>query len=211
MKPEEVFAHVGHLPYMRLEQARILFDLIVPNRLHNCLELGFYHGTSSAYIAGAIDELQAGTLTTIDLEKALERTPNIHEVLEGAGLSQWVTVFAEPRSYNWRLMKFLEEGRTESFDFCYLDGGHTWYDTGFGFCLVDRLLKPGGWIVFDDLNYTYRNSSHSDATWVRKLPEEEQTIAQVERVFNLLVKTHPQYRAFRRTGQFGFAQKKPAA
>jgi hypothetical protein len=30
--------------------------------------------------------------------------------------------------------------------------------TGFGFLLVDMLLKPGGWIVFDDMDWTISKS-----------------------------------------------------
>jgi hypothetical protein len=50
-----------------------------------------------------------------------------------------------------------EEPRPQ-FDLCYFDGGHTWDVTGFGFVLVDMLLRPGGWIIFDDLNWTIAGS-----------------------------------------------------
>ena len=44
------------------------------------------------------------------------------------------------------------------FDLCYFDGGHVWDETGFGFVLVDRLLRPGGVIVFDDLDWSVDRS-----------------------------------------------------
>jgi predicted O-methyltransferase YrrM len=210
MLPEDVFARLGSLAYMRLEQARIFYDLITANRLSNCLELGFFHGVSTAYIAGAIQDLGEGQLTTIDLISAADRTPNIEWVLSVTGLRSLVHIYFEPRSFNWRLMKLLEEGRFESYDFCYFDGGHTWYDTGFAFCLIERLLKPHGWVVFDDLHFTFRDSSSRDRSWVRRMPEEEQVVPQVERVFELLVESNPNFGSFRKIGRFGFARKRDA-
>ena len=208
MLPEQVSKHLGSLPYMRVEQAQIFYDLIVKNRLCNCLELGFFHGVSTAYIAGAIQDIGEGQLTTIDLTTATAREPNIEAVLSMTGLRHLVRVHLEQRSFNWRLMRMLQEGQFESFDFCYLDGGHTWYDTGLAFCLVDRLLKPGGWVVFDDLRFTFRQSSNRDKPWVRRMPEEEQTEPQVQRVFELLVESNPNFSDFRKMGQFAFARKR---
>jgi len=210
VRPEQVFERLGTLPYMKLPQARIIYDLITGNRLCNCLELGFFHGVSTAYIAGAIQDLGEGGVTTIDLKNAANREPNIEWVLSVTSLRDLVRVYLEDRSFNWRLMRLLEEGRFESFDFCYLDGGHSWYDTGFAFCLVDRLLKPEGWVVFDDLHYTFRRSSNRDKPWVKRMPEEEQTEPQVQRAFELLVEANPNFGDFRRMGEFGFARKREA-
>jgi predicted O-methyltransferase YrrM len=207
MRPEVVFAHIGPVPYMKLQQAKLFYDFITTNHLENCLELGFCHGVSTAYIAGAIQDLGTGRLTSIDRTTAIEQNPNVESVLAAVGLSKFVHLFYEPRSFNWRLMKFLEEGRNESFDFCYIDGGHSWYDTGFAFCLVERLLKRGGWVVFDDLDYTFRRSPSQDKQWVRRMPEEEQVVPQVGKVFELLVEADPLFGDFRRIGSFGFARK----
>jgi predicted O-methyltransferase YrrM len=208
--PEAVAEIVGNLPYMRLREARIFYDLIQSQGLSRVLELGFFHGVSSTYLAGALAEGRvAGHLTTIDLLTARERSPNIEYLLNRAGLRDLVEIWYEERSFNWRLLEFLREGRSECFDLCYFDGAHTWYDTGFAFCLVERLLAPGGWIVFDDLYFSFRESRNRDKSWVRKLPEQEQTSQQVRYVFELLVETNPQWTNFRRVnGRFAFAQKK---
>jgi predicted O-methyltransferase YrrM len=208
LRPDEVFSQIGKLPYMRLDHARIFYDLVVANNLRTGLELGFFHGASTAYLAGAIQDVGAGQLTTIDLTQARNLNPSIEWVLNVTGLSHLVQIYYEPRSFNWRLMKMLQEGRYESFDFCYFDGGHTWYDTGFAFCLVERLLRPGGWVVFDDLHYNFRNSNNRNMPWVKQMPEEEQTIPQVKLVFELLVESNPYFGSFRRLGRFGFAQKR---
>jgi hypothetical protein len=43
---------------------------------------------------------------------------------------------------------------------------------------------------------------------VRKMPDDEQTTPQVQRIFELLVKPHPDYFNFRIEDDWGFAQKR---
>jgi predicted O-methyltransferase YrrM len=208
MIPEQVYQKVGRLPFMTLQDGRIFYDFLTRNQLRLGLELGFYHGVSTAYLAGAMQDLSGGRLITIDRATAKALNPNICQVLKDVELSTQVDVFFEARSFTWRLMRMLQEGLSETFDFCYIDGGHSWDDTGFAFCLVERLLAPGGWVIFDDLYYSYQRSASRGSTWVRSLPEEERVEMQVLRVFELLVQTNSNFGQFRRLGgRFGFARK----
>ena len=59
---EEVRARVGNFPYMQFRQAERLRSFVSTHRLRNCLELGFYHGVSSAYIAAMGGVLPRATL-----------------------------------------------------------------------------------------------------------------------------------------------------
>lgn len=61
-------------------------------------------------------------------------------------------------SYNWSLMKLLQVRREPFFDYVFIDGAHVWAIDALTFFLVDRLLKPGGYIDFDDYDWTIRNS-----------------------------------------------------
>lgn len=207
MRPEQVEQMLKGLPYMKLKQGQRLFDLICSRRLNRCLELGFYHGVSSAYIAGAIQELGSGELITIDLESARKLNPNIDFVLAGLDLAQFVKHYYEPTSYHWRLMKLLRDAPNELFDFCYIDGGHSWSVTGFAFCLVSKLLKPGAWLIFDDLDWTHDNMSVSHLKRVQQMPEEERQSKQVSLVFDLLARTDPTFTDFAVDGQWGIARK----
>lgn len=210
MTIEEVHRKYGSLPYMGIAQAKKLRDLITESDLSRCLELGFFHGKSSAFIASILKERQKGHLTTIDRTDARERRPNIDDVLSSLELENWVTVFYEARSYTWRLMKMLEHDPTPRYDFCYIDGGHSWDNTGFGFCLVDRLLVPGGWIVFDDLDWTFSSMmtpGEPAPDWLAAKTEEEIRTPQVRKVWELLVKPHPSYGDLREDGQWGYARK----
>ena len=209
MHPEQVKVCVGDLPYMRLKHAYVFYDLITAHGIQSVLELGFLHGVSTAYLAGAVQDAGGGTVTTIDLETARTRTPNIEQLLTTCGLRQLVEIFYEPRTFNWRLMRFLEANPIPSFELIYVDGAHTWVDSGFAFFLCRALLRPGGWIVFDDIRHTFRTSSNRDKAWVLRMSEEEQTAPQIERVFSLLTMRDPGFDTFRIRPPFAFARKRP--
>ena len=100
-------------------------------------------------------------------------------------------------SYNWSLMKLLQEHDEPIFDYVYLDGSHTWEIDGFAFFLVDKLLKPGGYIEFDDYDWTFMGSPTVNpqvCPLVLTLHSDEQLrVPHVKLVVDLLVKTHPDY------------------
>jgi len=192
---------------MELEEGEFVFDFITGHKLTNCLELGFYHGVSSAYIAAALHEMGTGKLTTIDTIKVHQLQPNIESIISELGLQKYVKYYFEPNSYTWRLMKFLRKKNFKNFDFCYIDGGHTWDTTGFAYFLVSRLLKPGGWLIFDDLNWTHQNPAVSHTDKVKAMAKDEQKAAQVGLVYDLLVKRDPQFTDFIVKGSWGFARK----
>ena len=136
-----------------------LREFIVKRDLRDLLEIGFYQGKSSAYIAAILEDRGGpGHLTTFDRMSAKEKTPGIDDLLGELGLSHRVTASFAERSYTWELGRMIKDGQRELYDFCYFDGGHTWDYTGFGFLLADMLLKPGGWIIFDDLDWTLDSS-----------------------------------------------------
>jgi predicted O-methyltransferase YrrM len=193
---------------MSFEQAQVICDVIAENKFRHILELGFRHGVSTCYMAAALDDLGAGEITTIDLLGAKEAQPNIDALLGDLGLAHLVDVYYEPTSYIWRLMKLLEADDAPRFDFCYIDGAHDWATDGFAFFLVDRLLKPGGLIIFDDMDWTYESSPTLKRTeQVRVMPDEEKKTQQVRKVYDLLVKTHPAYGDFMIKDGWGYARK----
>ncbi|MGF1540211.1 MAG: class I SAM-dependent methyltransferase [Pleurocapsa sp.] len=204
MNLDKVKQIVGTLPYMSLEKAQVMAEFIEQHNISDILELGFYHGVSTCYMAAALAEAGGGAIATIDLLSAEKRQPNIEQLLAKCGYLDLVKFYYEPVSYNWRLMKLIEENQT-TFDLCYIDGGHDWYNTGFAFFLVDKLLQPGGWIIFDDLDWTME---HIDAKWALRKPVEERITPQVRKVWELLVKPHPGYTNFKEQGSWGYAQKK---
>lgn len=186
-------------------------DLIVEQDAHDILEIGFYHGKSSAYFAAILEDLGRGHLVTIDRDTAQQREPNIEQVLSELDLRHRVTPVYARRSYTWEMSKMIRTGPRPQFDLCYFDGGHTWDATGFGFLLVDMLLRPGSCIVFDDLKWTIeaavRNQSSVPKQW-RACSTDERATPAVQLVFDLLV-PHLGYTDLRvaNDGRWGIARK----
>lgn len=195
------------------EEGGQLHRFVREGGFEDILELGFAHGTSTCYLASAVDERGSGHITTIDRESARERTPNIEAVLRHAGLEEHVEPIFAARSYNWELMKIIQRqtrGATTEpcFDFCFLDGAHSWETDGLAFFLVDKLLRPGGWILFDDLHWTYATSAALGATdKVKEMPEDERRTPQIMKVLALLVMQHPAYATIHIKGNWAWAGK----
>jgi predicted O-methyltransferase YrrM len=148
------------VPYMNHVQAQVLKGLIHDEMAQNVLEIGFYHGKSSCYIAAILDDLGVGNLVTIDRSSAKDRSPNIHQMLEECDLTHRVQPLFCYRSYTWDLQKLITANPAPQFDLCYFDGGHMWDGTGFGLLLVDMLLRPGGLIVLDDMDWSIDKSPY---------------------------------------------------
>jgi predicted O-methyltransferase YrrM len=214
---EEVVKRLAELDYTALttaEAGKLLYDFASHPYVQDVLELGFAHGTSTAYIAAALAEKGQGTVTTIDRVSALSREPNIHRVLEHLGLESRVRPIVVSSSYNWELMRILERQTTDGktspcFDFCFIDGAHTWETDGLAFLLVDKLLRDDRWVLFDDLHWSFATSPSTETEALQALSEDELTTPQVSQVFDLLVRHHPAYREFVVAGSYGWAYKGP--
>ncbi len=213
MRFDEVAAIVGDVPHTSPHWGRKLYNHVLRTEACDILELGFAHGTSTCYLAAALDELGRGMVTSIDLPAARERRPSIYDLLDRTGLTRYVQPVVTDTSYLWELKRLIEArssgGSCEPiFDFCFIDGAHTWDTDGFAFFLVDKLLRSGGWILFDDLDWSYASSpTLRDADWVQHLPEEQRLAHQVRAVYDLLVRQHPRYDSFREDQGWGWARK----
>ena len=191
---EKVLKNVGGLDY---KYALLFKKFFKENHISNCLELGFANGKSSCYIASILKDRGDGHLTTIDLHPAKNLTPNIYDLSKELDLDEYITPYFERHSYTWRLMKLIEVNPEPIFDFCFIDGSHNWYHDGFAFFLVDKLLKPGALLVFEALNWTYNSSpSLKNTDFVKMMDDDEKKIPHIKQIYELLVKTHPDYERF---------------
>ncbi len=210
MKFDPVADIVDGIPHMSRRNGRRVYDHVIQNELHRVLELGTHHGVSTCYLGAAVDELGGGSVVTMDRLIAKNLEPNVEELLARTGLSHVVTAIYAERSFTWNLREMLAQPEPPQFDFVFLDGGHTWDVTGFSFFLVDRLLAPGGWLLFDDIQWSLAKSpSVRDKPETKALPEEERNAEQVGDVFRILVERDPNY-VTRLDGNWGWAQKRSA-
>jgi predicted O-methyltransferase YrrM len=213
MKFDQVVKVVKNVPYTRPRSGRILYNFVCGSGAQDILELGFAHGVSTCYIAAALDERGAGSVTTIDFETAKDNVPNIFTLLEQTNLSQYVSPVLTDTSYIWELMELIERQTEDGichpkFDFCFIDGAHTWEVDGFAFFLVEKLLRPGGWLLFDDVYWTFGEDAKRYADVVELIPVGQRLVSQVERVFSLLVCQHPNFENASIQDRWGWVQKK---
>ncbi len=214
LTPEQIKELVGDTPNMSLHQGKLMTRFLREHAIRDILELGTKHGVSTCYFAGALTSQGGGSITTLDLAESENFTPPAENLLDRCGYRDMVSIYRDPTSYTWQLKKFLEEDPTPRFDLCYLDGAHSWSVDGFAFFLVERLLRPGGWIIFDDLDWTFSQSpTVGETEYVRNMPQDERDTPQVRLVYELLVKTHPNFGEFGIRDDWAYAQKlnNPAA
>jgi predicted O-methyltransferase YrrM len=210
---EEVAAALDGIPYTKPDKGRIFYEFVLENAPQEILELGFAHGVSTCYMAAALDEIGSGRIFTIDKLNAADRDPDVNMLSIRLGLSKYIEPVFAPTSFTWEMRRMLAESDKPRFDFVFQDGGHTWDVAGFSFFLIDRLLRPGGWVVFDDLKWTLESSSLASKPRVRDLPDDERKAAQVGDVFDLLVRRHPDYleNHTNHGGTLGWARKRQEA
>ncbi len=217
MKFNEILPLIENIPHMTREQGSLIYNLILENDITSILELGIAHGTGSCYMAAALDEKKQGNIITIDNKSALDRKPNVFQLSKDCGLSEYIHPVFANSSYNWELMKLIDEQTKDGvcqpiFDFCYLDGAHNFEIDCCAFFLVDKLLKPNGLILFDDLNWTYGKSpSLKNTRWVKQMAEDEKTIPHVRKLVELMVLPHPDYHQASIFGDWFLARKKDSS
>ena len=105
---------------------------------------------------------------------------------------------------------------TPRYDFCYLDGSKNFNIDGLAVVLIEKLLRPGGWLLMDDLEWTYEDNPwiqpSGDGKPLGPLSESERTEPHLRAVFELIVKQHPSFTRFRREDEwYGWAQKLPGS
>ena len=205
MKFEEISSIVGNVPFIKKSDARILYDLIIQEKLTNVLELGIAHGTATCYMAAALQELGEGSINAVDLTKDKYVEPLAEEQLAKTGLAEFANVIRMQTGYTWFLHNEIAKCTKDSvceevYDLCIIDGPKNWTIDGAAFFFADKLLKKNGWIIFDDYKWTYANADdHKDSTdgiTHRLLSKEEKEIPHIREVFELLVKQHPNYGNF---------------
>ena len=104
---------------------------------------------SSLYICEALREVGADKHIVID--------PYQHSGWEGIGLANlrranYSDIVDFHEAFSHRCLSRLTEEHVK-IDFAFVDGEHTFDYVFVDFFLIDKLLRPGGIIIFDDFSY----------------------------------------------------------
>jgi predicted O-methyltransferase YrrM len=204
----------GKVPFMTARQGRRVYDHLRRERATAVLELGTAFGASAAYMAAAVAANGGGRVTTVDrYHFNAGPAPPPEETAERLGLAGTIDfVRIDHSSYTWWLKQQIE-GTTDgagdaqpAYDFCYLDGAHDWNIDGLAVVLVERLLRPGAWLLLDDLDWTYESS---ESPTPDGLSDEERSAPHVRAVFDVVVRGHPNFDRLRiEDGVWGWARKR---
>jgi predicted O-methyltransferase YrrM len=197
----------------------VLYQHIREKRPEDVLELGTARGGSAVFIAAALEANGAGRLTSVDSTRWQWLDPTPGEVLEKAGLSRRVTLDKRFSTYTWFLKAEIEKRLDAAgsvrpeYDFIFLDGSKNWSADGLAVVLAERLLRPGGWLLLDDLGWNYEKHCKTPRHYeieIARLSDEERTQPHLRAVFDLLVRTNPAFDQFViQDHWWGWARKSP--
>ncbi len=226
------FEQVHHLlsTYRTPQQEQLLFLLqpetmeslyrcVVSTGARECLELGTGYGATTCVIAAALDEIGGGRVTTIDMQ--VREPIGVHVLARHTGLERHINAIADSAGYNWHLGEMIARQTSDGvcspcLDFCFLDGAHEWGPDALAAFLVAKLLRPGAWLALDDLDFKLRGCQPGWEKVFAGRSDKELDTLQVARVFNLVLRQHPDFADFVLTdgGRTGWARRtqgRPAA
>lgn len=170
-------------------------DFIATTNCRMIAEIGVYMGATSELFAKYLNG--EGELHLFDFEAHVY---DVKARLEALGYRNIHVHGNSPKtldSYNWSLMRMLEMHTEPIYDYVFLDGAHTWNVDALAFLLVDRLLKVGGYIDFDDYYWTIEESGTMNPQVFPAIKEwfteEQMAEAHVRHIVNLLVRRDPRY------------------
>jgi predicted O-methyltransferase YrrM len=159
-------------------------------------EIGCYRGHTTLELARLLDG--EGSIHIFDFE---ENVSHVVGKLREEGFASVVGLPSSHRrfdSYNWPLMRLLQEHHEPIWDFVFIDGAHTFAHDALAFLLAERLLGPGGAVWFDDYDWSFAisptmNPDIFPATR-RNWTEEQIAEEQVRLIVETLVRPDPRWR-----------------
>lgn len=181
-------------PHLTAPRGRELYEHILRERPRDVLELGTCRGGSTLYMAAALDVNGEGSITSLESSRASWSEPTAVELLSRAGLDCYAQLLRPSSTYNWYLRELVYKQRAQmtlgSFDMIFVDGAKDFSTVALSFVLSAELLRPGGWLVCDDLAWAY--SDYCPGGWyygvdLGTLTEEERRIPHVGEAFRLFI------------------------
>ncbi len=131
---------------------------LIPER-RKFLEIGSFEGRSAVWLMEHAMPMDSSLFCIDTWQGGEEHTDDVVEGSEGRFLRN--VKIAQTRmpgrqvtplkgtSYH-RLAELIASKHENSFDFAYIDGSHTAWDSLTDACMTFGLLKPGGVLIFDD-------------------------------------------------------------
>jgi len=131
------------------EEAKMLMKMVQDSEAKITLETGVAYGTSTMAICHASRALNgtSGMHYGVDPNQMTEYGGSAIASLKNEGLEKNFQLLEGPS--HLMLPKLVEEGIV--LDCAFVDGWHTFDYTLIDFFLIDKMLKPGGYVAFHDM------------------------------------------------------------
>lgn len=120
-------------------------------------ELGCNWGHTAETVAAALTKGSQMHLFDYDSNIEITKSRMSHYEKE-LDIFYYPNSFKERDNYCWNLAKLIDL-RKQSFDFVFIDGSHDFTIDGLAFFLCDLLLEENGIMYFDDLDWSFDDSS----------------------------------------------------
>jgi len=189
---------IGTEGYQTLSRAN-RYVLQVANQMANDRPLGFRFAELGVGVGATTIEVARilsgrGEIHLFDFQESvdelkadLQKQNYLNVIVHGNTDKYW-------DSYNWVLGKLIEQSDGKTlFDLVYIDGAHTFVHDALAFFLCDRLLSPGGVMVFDDYDWSFSISTYMQGRRQNYMTDEQIETKQIKMFIDTLVKTHPGY------------------
>ncbi|MGF1459820.1 MAG: class I SAM-dependent methyltransferase [Leptolyngbyaceae cyanobacterium] len=144
----ETATHVMGQMQISPEQGQFMALLIKLANVQNALEIGVFTGYSALAVALALPP--EGRLVACDVNA--EYTAIARKYWQLAGVTHKIDLRLAPAIET--LQQLIEAGKTETFDFVFIDADKSNYDTYYEQAL--QLVKPGGLIAIDNVLWSGR-------------------------------------------------------
>lgn len=135
--------------YIPREEGDFLYSMVRQFRPAITIEVGMANGLSTVFIAEALRENGVGRHIAIDPFQHSDWHGAAIALIRKAGLESYVELM---ELFSHQALPELERKGIIA-DFAFIDGSHLFDYVMTDFLCVDRILKPGGLIAFDDSDW----------------------------------------------------------
>ena len=163
-------------------------------------EIGIGYGATALQILKLLDA--DDVYYAFDLEEVLN---DFAHDLQARDFGIRCEIFLAPNtdkmldSYNWSLSNLIfqmrERNEAGMFDAVYLDGAHTFLHDGLAICLLKELVKEDGFLILDDVFFSFAGDSCGRGYGFGKMTAEQMSDYQILRARKLFLDNDPNFEA----------------
>lgn len=140
-----------NVPFTHDRVCHLLYDLTVVFADPTIVEVSYAYGKATAYLAAGARQA-GGTVLGVDLVAAAFRGRTAAMLLDSLDLGRYAEL-TTGEDARWYLLDLVASHEGPFIDLAYLDLSHTVEVDAFVAVALWNALKPGGLLVFDDLDW----------------------------------------------------------